>query len=117
MNHPDKADVEDYLKASGLPNASVHTGAFAETTFKNLLHKTPAGYTFAIPKFNPSALQAVTWVSHDLGASVLAILKNYDVPGKEINGKAFPVVTAQISYSDMAERTSKGECFRLSPSM
>jgi len=102
-----KAIVEEYLQGSGLPNATVYTGWFAENFWNyEAIKKTPTGYTIPVPKYDPTALQAVTWVARDLGPAVLALLKNYNVTGKSINGKTYPVIAAQISYTDMAKKIS-----------
>jgi len=103
-----KSIIEDYLRESGLTNATVMTGWFLENFWKlGSLKKTDTGYIIPVPKFSPTSLQGVTWVARDLGPSVLALLKNYDKPEKKINGNVYPVVTGQITYPDMAERIAK----------
>jgi len=103
-----KVAVEEYLQASGIPYATVYTGWFAEN-FWNYggLQKTPTGYTIPVPRYSPTALQAITWIAQDLGPAVLALFKNYNIPEKQVLGETYPVVTVQITYPDLAELVSK----------
>ncbi|KAJ7765277.1 NmrA-like domain-containing protein [Mycena metata] len=97
-SYDDKAEVEVYLKASGLPNASLLLGGFAENFWKlNFLKKTSTGFNITLPKYSPTAVSAFTWIGHDLGEAALAVLKNYEDPSKEVSGKSYPVVTAQLT--------------------
>jgi hypothetical protein len=41
-------------------------------------------------------------------ATILALLKNYTDPSKNISGKTYPLVNANISYAELAELTGKG---------
>ncbi|KAJ7484154.1 hypothetical protein FB451DRAFT_1554755 [Mycena latifolia] len=107
--HFDNKDaIEEYLRSSGLANASIQLGGFFENfwTFK-LLKKTETGFNIAIPKFSREALHNWTWVTRDVGASVLALLKNYDDPSKAISGKVYPVITACLTYPAVAELVAK----------
>jgi len=103
-----KAAIEDYLKSSGLPNATVHTGWFAENLWNfGALAKTPEGsFQMQIPRYNATALQAVTWVSRDLGPSVLALFKHYK-DRKDIWNQVFYAVTAQVTYPEFAAIVQK----------
>jgi len=108
IHYDGKAAVEEYLQASGVPYASVHTGGFLENLWNfGTLRKTPTGYTLAIPKYKPTAIQAFTWVTRDLGSSVVALFNNYNIPEKQVSGKAYPVVTFEIPYGSLAEHISK----------
>jgi len=104
-----KAEVEEYLKASGLPNATVHTGWFAENTYKlGILAKGPDGsYELGIPHYSATATNAITWIKHDLGASVLALLKHYQDRADEILNKTFYVANAHITYPAFTEILSQ----------
>ncbi|KAJ7734193.1 hypothetical protein DFH07DRAFT_130009 [Mycena maculata] len=99
----DKADTEEYLKASGLANATIHLGAFFET--HHTLTKTSSGFDLA--HFGPDTPQPFTWIKHDVGESVLAILKNYTDPSKGVSGKTYQVVTAVMAYTALVALTAK----------
>ncbi|KAJ7751739.1 hypothetical protein DFH07DRAFT_825976 [Mycena maculata] len=98
----DKEEIEQYLKASGLANASILTGGFLE----NFWVYTSTGFDISIP-YNPTSLQRFTWVQHDVGEAVLALLKSYTDPSKSVSGKTYPVITAAITFPDLAARVAK----------
>ncbi|KAJ7032437.1 hypothetical protein C8F04DRAFT_959098 [Mycena alexandri] len=105
----DKAEVEICLKASGLPNVFLLFGGFAENFWRlNFLKKTSTGFNITLPKYNPTAISAFTWIGHDLGEATLAVLKSYTDPSKEVSGKSYPVVTAQLTWPALAAMTSQG---------
>ncbi|KAF7340689.1 NmrA domain-containing protein [Mycena sanguinolenta] len=106
--YDDKEEIEEYLKASGIANASLHLGSFAENfwTVKHM-KQTDTGFNITVPKYTPTARQSFTWVGHDVGESTLALLKNYADPSKKISGKAYPVVTANMTFPDVATMISK----------
>ncbi|KAJ7643619.1 hypothetical protein FB45DRAFT_736188 [Roridomyces roridus] len=109
-HYEDKAIVEEYLKESGLANASLHLGCFLENYWKTgLLRKTQNGSGFAIfvPNYSTTALQAFTWVDREVPAVTLALLKNYTDPSNEVSGKAYPVVNANITFVELARMTSR----------
>ncbi|KAJ6595510.1 hypothetical protein DFH09DRAFT_142066 [Mycena vulgaris] len=98
-----KAIIEDYLKASGVPYAALLTGWFAENLWKiGSLQKTETGYTIPIAKYGPEDPQEATWITRDLGAAAVALLSNYTDPTKEILGKGFPVISMKFTYAQMA---------------
>ncbi|KAJ7288605.1 hypothetical protein C8J57DRAFT_1214719 [Mycena rebaudengoi] len=98
----DKAVVQKYLQASGLPNASILLGAFLENFWRyGQLKKTPSGFDIATP-YSPTAKQSFTWVGKDLSASVVALLKSYNDPSKGVSGNAYPVVTGTITFPELA---------------
>ncbi|KAJ7021690.1 hypothetical protein C8F04DRAFT_1313548, partial [Mycena alexandri] len=104
----DKAEVEICLKASGLPNVFLLFGGFAENFWRlNFLKKTSTGFNITLPKYNPTAISAFTWIGHDLGEATLAVLKSYTDPSKEVSGKSYPVVTAQLTWPALAAMTSQ----------
>ncbi|KAJ6585540.1 hypothetical protein B0H19DRAFT_1109989 [Mycena capillaripes] len=108
IHYEQKAVAEDYLRASGLANASLHLGGFLENFWKfGNLKKTDTGFDIAIPKFSTTDRQAFTWVEREVPAAVLALLKNYTDPSKAISGKVYPIVNANISYSELATLTGK----------
>ncbi|KAJ6585535.1 NAD(P)-binding protein [Mycena capillaripes] len=107
-NYDDKTVIEEYLKSSGLAYASILTGSFAEALWmRPELKKISTGFILAIPKYSPTAFQALTWVRHDVGEAVMALLKSYTDPSKNVLGKSYPVVTANITYPDLAAMISK----------
>ncbi|KAJ7042338.1 NAD(P)-binding protein [Mycena alexandri] len=98
-----KAIIEDYLRASGVPYAVLMTGWFAENLWKfGALQKTETGYTIPIAKFGPDDVQVVTWVANDFGQSAVALLNHYTDPTKGVLGKAYPVITARPTYPQLA---------------
>ncbi|KAJ7107744.1 hypothetical protein C8R44DRAFT_834198 [Mycena epipterygia] len=73
-----KVVIQDYLKASGVPYAVLLTGWFIDNLWNfGSLQKTDTGYTIKIPKYGPEDMQSATWARHDLGAAVVALLRNY----------------------------------------
>ncbi|KAJ7513285.1 hypothetical protein B0H11DRAFT_2213797 [Mycena galericulata] len=103
-----KAAIDEYLRTSGLANASIQLGGFFENFWVfHLLKKTETGFNIAIPKFDRAAHHNWTWVTRDVGPSVLALLKNYDDPAKAISGKVYPVITTCLTYPAVAEITAK----------
>ncbi|KAJ7912405.1 NAD(P)-binding protein [Mycena leptocephala] len=106
--YDDKEVIEEYLKSSGIANASLHLGAFTENLWtQRSLKKTDTGFTISVPKYSPTSLQAFSWVGHDVGQSALALLKSYSDPSKNVSGKAYPVVTAQMTFPDLAAMIAK----------
>ncbi|KAJ7092981.1 NAD(P)-binding protein [Mycena belliarum] len=99
-----KAIIEDYLRASGVPHAVLLTGWFAENIYKlGALKKTETGYTFPMPMYKAEDTQSATWVSHDLGAAAVALLSNYTDPSKGILGSSFPVISMKFTYPQLAK--------------
>ncbi|KAJ7776630.1 hypothetical protein DFH07DRAFT_911950 [Mycena maculata] len=108
LHYDQKEVVEEYLKSSGLANASLHLGGFLENFWKfGLLKKTPTGFDVAVINFSATDRQAFTWVERDIPAATLALLKNYNDPSKDISGKSYPVVNANMPYAELAALTGK----------
>ncbi|KAJ7110578.1 hypothetical protein C8R44DRAFT_633913 [Mycena epipterygia] len=108
--YEDKQVIEEYLKASGLAYASLLLGYFAENFWTHHalgLKKTLTGFNISVPQYNPASLQAFSWIGHDLSASALALLKCYTDPSKNVSGKSYPVVTANMTYPDLAAMAAK----------
>ncbi|KAJ7611428.1 NAD(P)-binding protein [Mycena polygramma] len=106
--YDEKAVIEEYLQASGVPNASLHLGSFTENLWtRGNLGPSPtgSGLVITIPKYTPTAQQAFTWIGHDLGEVALALFKSYK--DKNISGKVYPVVTAQMTFPALAALISK----------
>ncbi|KAJ6485247.1 hypothetical protein DFH09DRAFT_1458092 [Mycena vulgaris] len=103
-----KAAVEEYLKSSGLANASILLGAFLENYWKfGLLKKTATGFDVAVPNYKATDREAFTWFERDVPAAVLALLKNYTDSSMHISGKSYPIVNATIPYAELAAMTAK----------
>ncbi|KAJ7626834.1 NAD(P)-binding protein [Roridomyces roridus] len=106
-----KSEIEEYLRTSGLANASLHLGSFTENLYRPmmpLLKKTPAGkLDMSHPLYDTASLQAWTWVGRDVGQAALALFKNYDDPDKKVSGKVYPVVTANMTYPELAALVGK----------
>ncbi|KAJ7490678.1 hypothetical protein FB451DRAFT_1513481 [Mycena latifolia] len=102
----EKAEVEEYLKFSGLANASIQLG---DSTWHScgLLKKKSTGFDISIPNYSATDLQAFTWIGRDVPSVILALLKNYTNAGKNISGKSYPVVTATMPYTELAAMTAK----------
>ncbi|KAJ7728013.1 hypothetical protein DFH07DRAFT_945818 [Mycena maculata] len=115
----DKEAIEEYLRASGLANASILPGAFLENFWTyvaweisslrqhQMLKKTSTGFDLISLKYSPTSLQTFTWVEYDVGESVLALLKSYADSSKSVSGKSYPVVTAKMTHPDLAAIISK----------
>ncbi|KAJ6463609.1 hypothetical protein C8R47DRAFT_1057797 [Mycena vitilis] len=108
VQYEGKAVVQEYLKASGLPHASLLLSAFLENFWTQpWLKKTATGLDIGIPILKPTDRESFVWVSRDVPAAALALFKNYTDPSKEINGKAFPVVTATLTVGELAAKAAK----------
>ncbi|KAJ7095563.1 hypothetical protein C8R44DRAFT_889986 [Mycena epipterygia] len=105
----EKVVLEDHLKSSGLAHACLHLGAFLENYYHKfgLLKKTATGYDVAVQNYSATDRQAFTWVAREVPAATLALLKNYTDASKSISGKAYPLVTATIPYTELAAMTAK----------
>ncbi|KAK7021227.1 NmrA domain-containing protein [Favolaschia claudopus] len=112
VHYDEKAAVQEYLAASGLIHASLHLPGFLESIYQNqLLKKADSGFTMSWPVFKEADIEAWVWVSRDVPAAVLALLKNYPDPSKQINGKTYPVVTGTVSCAKLMELASNAlEC-------
>ncbi|KAJ7903818.1 hypothetical protein B0H14DRAFT_3680874 [Mycena olivaceomarginata] len=106
VHHEEKEAVREYLESSGLTHASLFLPGFLENMYRTV-KKTSNGYNIAIPIMKAEDLRSLTWISRDLPAAVLALLNNYTDPTKKINGKTYPVVSAIISGTKLAELAEK----------
>ncbi|KAJ7099877.1 NAD(P)-binding protein [Mycena crocata] len=103
-----KAVIEEYLKASGVPHAILLTGWFGESLWRwNYLKQTPSGYNIPVATFTVNDNQAFTWVGHDLGAASVALLAHYSDPSKGVLGRAYPVVSFRCTYAEVAAAIAK----------
>jgi hypothetical protein len=106
ISSTEKEAVREYLESSGLTHASLFLPGFLENMYRTV-KKTSNGYNIAIPIMKTEDLRSLTWISRDLPAAVLALLNNYTDPTKKINGKTYPVVSAIISGTKLAELAEK----------
>ncbi|KAJ7346303.1 NAD(P)-binding protein [Mycena albidolilacea] len=103
-----KAVIEDYLRASGVPFAVLLTGWFAENLWKaGALQKSDTGYNIPIPKYGPEHTQSITWVTHDPGQAAVALLINYTDASKGVLGKSYPVISFRPTYPEFAAAIAK----------
>ncbi|KAJ7160137.1 hypothetical protein C8R46DRAFT_1223634 [Mycena filopes] len=105
-----KAKVEDYLKASGLPHASLLPGTFLENFWKHGLLQQSAsgtGFDISIPILSATDVNGFTWVGRDVPAAVLALLKNYQDVSKNILGQSCQVVNEEMTYPEVAALAAK----------
>jgi len=109
FHYDNKAEIQEYLKASGIPYAVLLTSWFAENlSNSSALKKTDTGYTIPIPKFGRDDVQIATWVKHDFGAAALALLLNYADASKNVIGGSFPVISMKFTYPQLAAAIAKG---------
>jgi hypothetical protein len=86
------------------------TDIFLSSTYRFALQKTDTGYIIPVPNYTAEATQTFTW-TRDIGSAAVALLRNYADPSKNILGKAFPVVTAIMTYPEVATKISAcGTC-------
>ncbi|KAJ7618816.1 hypothetical protein DFH06DRAFT_1011921 [Mycena polygramma] len=103
LHFEQKAAVEDYLRASGLKNTSLHLSGFLENFWTvGQLKKSENGLEIPMPFFTGKDHACLTWVEHDVPAVVLALLKNYTDASKGISGNIYPIITTSIPYADLA---------------
>ncbi|KAK7038256.1 NmrA domain-containing protein [Favolaschia claudopus] len=108
VHYEEKEAIREYLSASGLPHASLLLSGFLEDLYRApFLNKSDAGYAVYYPIFTPTDIESFIWVSRDVPAAVLALLRNYTDPAKEVNGKAYPVVTGTVSCGELCQMASK----------
>jgi hypothetical protein len=80
---------------------------------RGVLRKNPdESLEFAIPKYNPTALQLVTWVGGSVGPAAAALFKHYEDSRAEVVGQSFVAANARITYPEFAEILSQGPSIR-----
>ncbi|KAJ7903812.1 hypothetical protein B0H14DRAFT_3123012 [Mycena olivaceomarginata] len=108
VHYDEKEAVREYLESSGLTHASLLLPGFLEGLHSRpFMKKTDNGYEIAFPILKPTDLESFVWVSRDVPAAALALLKNYTDPTKQINGKTYPIVNTTISGTKLAELAGK----------
>lgn len=106
----DKEKIRKYIQASGVPHASIGTGFFFENTLKPFaglpLEKTDNGYVWNAYA-RPGSVTVHTWVTRDMGPSVVALFTKYTTRASEIVGQYFVLGSARTSFEDFAAELSK----------
>lgn len=129
-----KAEADDYLRNSGLAYATIQIGSFVENLWKcaklslfnfitfitpfhysfyQLQNDKQGGYTISLP-YDPSAIQAFSWIGQILGNTVLTLFKNYSIKPEDVLGKNFVCVNAQITHPQFCDFISQGNSCALS---
>ncbi|KAJ7186443.1 hypothetical protein C8R46DRAFT_1272996 [Mycena filopes] len=110
IQYEDKVAVQAYLQASGLAHATLHLPCFLENFWKtgHLKKTAPGKYTLGVPNYPPTSRQSFLWVERDIPSAVLALLNSYtDASKPNVNGKVYPVVTANMTYPELAAKTAQ----------
>ncbi|KAK7008462.1 NmrA domain-containing protein [Favolaschia claudopus] len=103
-----KAEIEEYLKASGIPYATICTGWFMENLWNfGSLVKTDKGYDIPLAIYGPEDKQIGTWISHDFGQAAVEVLNRFKENREEVLGKAYPVVSYRFTYPELAKAIGK----------
>lgn len=100
-----KANVDDYLRDSGVPHSILQTGWFSENLWNyNVLVPVPESNCLElnVPRYDPQSPQYITWVERDLGQCALALLKHYKDPESEVLSCTFYAVSAKLNYTQFA---------------
>ncbi|KAG1862807.1 hypothetical protein DFJ58DRAFT_227418 [Suillus subalutaceus] len=100
-----KANVDDYLRDSGVPHSILHTGWFSENVWNyNILDSVPDSdcLELSVPKYDSQSPQYFTWVERDLGQCALALLKHYEDLESDVLSRTFYAVSAKLNYTQFA---------------
>ncbi|KAG2136664.1 hypothetical protein DEU56DRAFT_805254 [Suillus clintonianus] len=100
-----KANVDDYLRDSGVPHSILHTGWFSENLWNyNNLVSVPDSNCLEVnvPKYDLQSPQYFTWVERDLGQCTLALLKHYKDRDSEVLSRTFYAVSEKLNYTQFA---------------
>lgn len=100
-----KANVDDYLRESGVPHSILYTGWFSENLWKyNILAPVPDSdrLEVTVARYDAQSPQYFTWVERDLGQCALALLKHYKDPESEVLSRTFYAVSAKLNYTQFA---------------
>ncbi|KAG1753605.1 uncharacterized protein EDB91DRAFT_407413 [Suillus paluster] len=100
-----KANVEDYLRDSGVPHSILHNGWFSENlwNYNNLVPVPDSDcLELTVPRYDPHSPQYIIWVERDLGQCALALLKHYKDCESEVLSHTFYAASAKLSYTQFA---------------
>ncbi|KAG2136671.1 hypothetical protein DEU56DRAFT_358182 [Suillus clintonianus] len=100
-----KANVDDYLRDSGVPHSILYTGWFLENLWNYnalmpVLDSDCLELTAA--RYDPQSPQYFTWVERDLGQCALALLKQYKDRDSEVLSRTFYAISAKLNYTQFA---------------
>ncbi|KZV88790.1 NmrA-domain-containing protein [Exidia glandulosa HHB12029] len=101
----DKAEVDDYLRASGIPNSILLTGVFLENwvrkEFPDCVRLDENGEIATMARWVPGSLAPLSWIERDLGLAVSALFNAYSTGRlSEINGKDYVVSCAKVPIEE-----------------
>ncbi|KZV88802.1 NmrA-domain-containing protein [Exidia glandulosa HHB12029] len=108
-----KARVDDYLLASGVPHSVLLTGGFLEnwtrSNWPGQPQLTENGEIALRTIYLPGTTGIVSWIGHDMGPCVLALIKQYDA-GKlnEVNGQKYVMGTERYTIEDNFRKIEEG---------
>ncbi|KZV90879.1 NAD(P)-binding protein [Exidia glandulosa HHB12029] len=108
----DKAAVDEYLRASGLPSAILYTGGFLENltrkTFLDFATLNEAGEISIKSRWGRGTLATLSWTGRDIGLSTAGLFGAY-AAGRvsDIAGKAYLVAVAKLPIEELYERIEK----------
>lgn len=100
-----KANVDDYLRDSGLPHSILHTGWFSENLWKyNILAPVPDSnrLELTVAKYDPHSPQYFTCIERDLGQCALALLNHYKDSESDVLSRTFYAISDKMSYTQFA---------------
>lgn len=100
-----KANVDDYLRDSGVPHSVLHTGWFLENlwNYNNLVPVPDSNcLELTVPRYDSQSPQYFTWIERDLGQCALALLKHYKDPESEVLSRTFYAVSSKSNYTQFA---------------
>ncbi|KAL1745471.1 hypothetical protein HDZ31DRAFT_36422 [Schizophyllum fasciatum] len=108
----EKEQVRKYLGSSGLAGASVGTGSFLENLLGSHLGLPPFGETDGRYVWHsygePQMVMAFSWIDHDMGQAVVALMKQYGTHASEINGQTFVVASGRYTAQELAAELEQG---------
>nr|GAT44744.1 predicted protein [Mycena chlorophos] len=110
IQYDQKAEIEAYLHASGLPNTTLHLGMFLDVLQPEHRMIRPNPTTGALELsflvLGPDDVEAFTWIKRDLPAAALALFRGYKDPAKLalVDNRTFALLTARMSMSGLAAK-------------
>ncbi|KZT59969.1 NAD(P)-binding protein [Calocera cornea HHB12733] len=110
----EKAEVDKYIASSGQPTVIFQTGGFTENLFTGRQLQqdptSPSKWHVVYPFAAPDLVLACSWIEHDMGPSVLAVVDKWaDAAWREELTKAkIPMCSYRITGREMAETIQRG---------
>ncbi|KAI5888909.1 NAD(P)-binding protein [Schizophyllum commune H4-8] len=99
----DKAEIQKYLKASGIPHANILTGFFLENFVSNMmpLKPTATGYELKTP-VSPAAINTVCWIGKEMGSAVATLMRAYaNNKIDELNGQEYILGSGTATFPEI----------------